>query len=326
MRIAGRLRIGAATVALPDGRQDVSRAIAESGRTPDWARSTTTATLPVAGAGQTAESLALAAAAAALDQAGVSAAELGMLTHSWIFDPSPVDCTIAPRLARLLGARSAIALSMRQMSNGGAIAIQVTAAQMLAEPGIAHSLVLTADVHGSDADWRWNPEAGAALGDGATAVLLTRDIGGLSVHAMVSSSVTEGERWWSERAPGAPVVAGPAVFALRKCVRAATRAVLADAGLEPEDPRLAVIMLPRLPAATIEAMFLGLLPPAELLDLSGDTGHLFSGDLAANLEHLRSERPLAPGEYALLINMGVGHTVTMVVVRGEPATVGEEPA
>lgn len=319
MRVGGRLCIGAATVTLPDDRQEVSDLTDDRGAMPWWARSSSVRTLPVAAAGQTAESLAVSAGAEALANAGVPALDLGLLTHSWIVDvrPGPHDCTIAPRLARLLGAQHAVALSMRQMSNGGAISIQIAVAQMLAEPRINHSLVLTADAFGPDASWRWNPEAGTALGDGATAVLLSRGGGSLSIHAIASSSVTEGERWWAEGDQEAPFTANTNVFRVRKCVRTAVGAVFADAGLSPDDPSLAMIVLPRVQPATIEAMFRGLLPTAELVNLSGETGHLFTGDLAANLEYLRTERLPAPGKYALLISFGVGYTVTMLLVRGE---------
>ncbi|WP_308162824.1 hypothetical protein [Nocardia alni] len=263
------------------------------------------------------ESLALTASFGALNQSGVSAADIGLLTHSRIFDPTPDDCTTAPRLARLLGAKHAVALGVRQMSNGGAIALQFAVAQMLAEIRLTHSLVVTADVHGPEAVWGWMPETGTPLGDAATAVLLTRDPGALSIRSIASCSVTEEEANWAARDPVASVTTAANIFRVRRCVRTAVEMVFADADIEPDDPRLSMVVGPRLRPAFIEAMFHGLLPAAEYVDLSGQSGHLFAGDLAANLNYLRTERRPAPGEYALIVNIGVGFTVTMLLVRGE---------
>ncbi|MBO0852568.1 MAG: hypothetical protein J2P18_02225 [Nocardia sp.] len=287
MRVDGQLYIGAATVALPA----VDR--------------------------PTAESLALTAGADALTDGGVSPADIGLLAHSWIFDPTPDDCTFAPRLARRLGAKNAVSLGVRQMSNGGAIALQVAAAQMLTEPRIGHSLVVTADSHGPEAIWSWLPETGTAMADSATAVLLTRAAGPLSIRSVVSCAATDEESSWADRDPSASATAATNVFRVRRCVSTVARAVFADADLEPQDPRLSVVVGPRLAPDFVDPMFHGLLPAAEYVDLSARTGHLFAGDLAANLNYLCTERRLAPDEYGLIVNIGIGLTVTMLLVRGE---------
>jgi 3-oxoacyl-[acyl-carrier-protein] synthase III len=317
VRVNGALRIAAATVALPGGRQDFEHAVSGGAVANGAVRSEAVGTLPVARAGETATTLALTAATDALAAAGVTAAGVGLLAHSWIFDPSSDDCTIAPRLARLLGAKHAVALGVRQMSNGGAIGLQCAAAQMLSEHRIEHSLVLTSDVHGEEAVWRWQPHVGTALGDAATAVLLSRDRGPLSIEAIVSNSMPEEELWWAERGPGGEVTVPPNVFRARRCVRMSVEQVFADAGLEPDDPRVVVTVLPRLDLGFVSGIFHALLPGGEVVNLTRDTGHLFSGDLAANLHHLYAERPLAPDEYGLVVNLGVGLTVTMLLVRGE---------
>ncbi len=317
MRVNGLLHIAAASVALAGGRQAFDHAIAGGNAVNATSLPKTDTMLPVAGAGEDATTLALAAAADALATGQVAAADIGLLTHSWIFDPSAADCTIAPRLARLLGAKQAVALGVRQMSNGGAMGLHCAVAHMLGEPRIEHSLVLTSDAHGEEAVWRWQQSVGTALGDAATAVLLSRASGPMSVQAMVSNSMTQEELWWAARLPDGAVTVPPNVFRARRCVRTSVEQVFADAGMELDDPRVVVTMLPRLDRDFVGGIFYELLPPAEVLNLTEDTGHLFSGDLAANLNHLYTERPLSPGEYGLIINIGVGLTVTMLMVRGE---------
>ncbi|WUA07880.1 hypothetical protein OG225_38470 [Nocardia sp. NBC_01377] len=295
--------------------------------TAELAASSDTEKLRVAETGQTALSLALMAAREALADAELPAADIGLLAHAWMVDTAD-DWKFAPRLARLLGAKHAMASSTRQMSNGGAVATQFALAQLLTEPRIDNALVVTADVLGPGATQRWQlGDSGAALSDSATALVLSRTFGSLSVRSIVSRGCPEQEASFVDDDPllhASPfsdtsnsAFSGPFAFRLRGRVRTAIHQAREDADLAENDQRLTVTVLPRVNSTLIATLTEGLLPTEEVVHLSADTGHLFAGDLTANLNHLRTRRPLAAGEYALLLNIGLGFTVTAMIVRGE---------
>ncbi|GHF69666.1 3-oxoacyl-[acyl-carrier-protein] synthase-3 [Amycolatopsis bartoniae] len=330
MRVEGRLRIAAAHAVVPERRQPVTAALERGVVTPAQARESSVDSLPVAERGDTAESLALDAARAALARSGVPAKDVALLVHSWMAE-TPSDWKLAPRLARSLGATEAVAFGVRQMCNGGAMGLQLAVSQLLLEPRMTGALVLTSDALGEQSVRRWQlGEAGAPLGDAATALVLSRDRGPFSVRGIASRSCTEQELTFPELNP---ILAGPSaaeagasgafsgelVFRLRKRVRQAVQDVCADADLRPKDPRLRTVLLPRVDAKLANMLTDGVLPldrSTEVVHLAGKTGHLFAGDLAANLADLWTDRP-APGEYALVVNIGGGFTATCLLVRVE---------
>ncbi|WP_405179625.1 hypothetical protein OG225_38620 [Nocardia sp. NBC_01377] len=317
MRVDGRIFLEATAVVIPDERQHIDQALTRGFVSAKAAAKSEISDISVASNGQTAEELALIAGHEVLRSADIAAADIDFLAHASIAHGLD-DWTIAPRLSRLLGANRAVSMGVRQMSNGGAMAVQVAIAQMIAETRFEHGLVLTGDVAGQDASWRWQLHMGAALADSATALLLSRTTGALSVRSVASCGAPQEEAWYHERATlGEAAATKPNVFRLRKATRAAVQNACADADIEFGDPRLTVTVLPRLTPAFCESAFHEVLPDTEVVNLSGETGHLFAGDLTANLNYLCTKRSLAPGEYALVINVGVGLTATAIVVRGE---------
>jgi 3-oxoacyl-[acyl-carrier-protein] synthase-3 len=107
---------------------------------------------------------------------------------------------------------------------------------------------------------------------------------------------------------------------LRRSVQLAIQRALADADLAPDDPQVRYLALPRIGFVALRDFFR---PPvdevglrhAEILDLGRATGHLGAGDSIANLADLQSGDRMAPGEIALLLSVGNGHTWSCVAVR-----------
>jgi 3-oxoacyl-[acyl-carrier-protein] synthase-3 len=311
-------------VLVPDERQSIGRAVAQGAVSAAQALVAGTDTLPVSV--RSADALGVSVAEKVLATAGVAAHDVGLVVRSWMVETA-TDWKAAPRMARLVGADRAVAVGLQQMSNGGAMAVQVAVSHLLTEPRTGTALVVTADALGPDSVRRWQlGETGAALGDGATALVLSSDRKGLAVLSVASSSRPEQENAFPE---GNPLLSGPGrtgafsgqmVFRLRRCVREAVRAACADADLEPDDPRLAIVMLPRIESSLVRVLIDGVLEigaTTEVLHLADATGHLFAGDLAANLAHLMDKRLLAPGELALVLNVGGGFTATCVVVAAD---------
>ncbi|MFC5802655.1 3-oxoacyl-[acyl-carrier-protein] synthase III C-terminal domain-containing protein [Streptomyces formicae] len=331
MKVAGRVCVTGAGAFVPDGRQPIGYAVERGVLSRELAAASDASEVPTAEEGQKAETMVLAAAREALAAAGKDPERVDLLVHAWSADTT-AGWKLAPRFARLLGANRATALGVRQMSNGGAMAAQIAVAHVLAEPRIRTALVLTGDALGPVSLRRWQLRAaGAAMGDGATALVLSTGCEGLAVHSIASYGCSEQEAALPVLNPlrdepldteiSSETLSDHLVFLMRRCVRDAVRAVLADADLEPDDRRLAVVMLPRISSSLLRMLTSGVVPPpgkAEHIHLASATGHLFAGDLAANLAHLIRRRRLMPGQYALLVNVGAGFTATCVVVQAPP--------
>jgi 3-oxoacyl-[acyl-carrier-protein] synthase-3 len=92
---------------------------------------------------------------------------------------------------------------------------------------------------------------------------------------------------------------------------------LAAGGLASDSPHLRYVVPPRLGRKTIELAYAPALRKAltaEVLTVGGNTGHLGAGDAAASLAELRTEHPLASGEFALVVSAGAGFTWSCLLV------------
>lgn len=218
--------------------------------------------------------------------------------------------------------------------------MELAIARLLADPGQAAAVVTTADRFAAPGFDRWAGDYGVGYGDGATAIVLRRagDAGptDLLLHAISSAAAPELEgmhRGDDEFSP-APRWSGPTVdmrrtkkaFLARNGMEAFAKAgqskihtvvsrCLADAGLDPHDPRLRCVALPRLGTKILAEAYrpaLAEVTPAEIVDLGGRTGHLGAGDAAANLAALATT--LRAGEFAMVLNAGAGFTWSCLLV------------
>ncbi|MDT5151301.1 MAG: 3-oxoacyl-[acyl-carrier-protein] synthase [Mycobacterium sp.] len=278
---------------------------------------------------ETAWKMAAQVAAQVLESTRVPAREVGLLVYSGLRQGEE-DWKAAPMIARVVGADRAVALAVRQTSNGGAISMQMAVSHLMAEERTSTALVLTADSLGNDLSLRRQRGIGATLIDAATAVLLSRGEGRLMIRSMASGgrSVQEAALPAGDPLNRSNVIVGRAVEAMNpilrvsieRCVRDTVRAAFADAGLVRGDPRLSKVLLPRIERDALRPILPGALVEfgdAEVLHLP-ETGHLFAGDLAANLSCLLDDQTLPPCAYALILNIGVGFAVTCLVVQAGP--------
>ncbi|MEU4796662.1 3-oxoacyl-[acyl-carrier-protein] synthase III C-terminal domain-containing protein [Streptomyces sp. NPDC023327] len=326
MRIRDEVFVEATSVVLPIRRQTIRQVDQPGGLSLEQAEKLSGVTeVPVADHAHCRELMAVTAAHDVLASPR-GAQDVGLVICAWVLDTDN-DWKLAPRLARKAGARGAVAIGVRQLSNGGAMGVQIAAAQMMAEASLRAALVLTGDALGPDAPGRWAGAEGAFMGDAATALLLSRTQGRLAVRSIASSGRCEHEAELPTANPllgpppsasAAPAKGGSGSFLLRRCVRDAVQRALADAGLDADDARLRIMMLPRLAPWLLDVLMTGLLPEsleAEQLRLTAQTGHLFAGDMTANLDHLLREDALEVGQYALLVSVGSGFTATCLVVQ-----------
>jgi 3-oxoacyl-[acyl-carrier-protein] synthase-3 len=264
-----------------------------------------------------------------------------LLAHSWLYHQGH-DFWSAPHyVAHHIGAKHAVPVGIQQTSNGCAAAIEVAASRLVADPAVERAVVTTGDRFAGPGFDRWRSDFDVAYGDGGTALLLDRAGGPFRLLSVASVAAPQFEHMYRADDPftTAPLAVRSTVDArsmkgkfrsdghlprfaatLRRSVQQVVLRALAEADLTVDDPRVRILALPRLGAVALRDFFappvheLGL-AHTELLDLGRDTGHLGAGDPTANLAELHTTDRLAPGEVALLLSVGNGHTWSCVAVR-----------
>ena len=246
-------------------------------------------------------------------------------------------------MADQLGLADSVPLGVQQVCNGGAAAIELATARLLAEPRLGRALITTADRFAEPGFDRWRGDYGIGYGDGATAVVLQLPDSGdadLLFHASSTVAAPHLERMHRGTDPfsPAPRSLSPRVDIRRtkkafleaegldaftkaggESLRAAIDSCLHQAGLAADDPRLRYVLPPRLGRKTIDLAYLPVIAatvPAEILRPGKDTGHLGAGDTAASLAEISRKGLLGPGEYALVISAGAGFTWSCLLVSG----------
>jgi 3-oxoacyl-[acyl-carrier-protein] synthase III len=345
MRTAGRISVESAATWLPPDREAVAQVCAEGRLSPDDVAASGYHWLPVAG-DLAAPDMAVLAARRALAAVGRPAASIDLVVHAWIYHQGHDFWSPAHYVAHQVGARSAVPIGVQQMCNGGGAGLELVAARLLADPTMMAGLVTTADRFGDPGFDRWRSDYGVLYGDGAGAAVLTRASdrpGSLDLLAIATVAAPElesmhrGERPFSVAARGHGSTVdvretkkaflatwGRDAFSatVAQAVDTVVSTALAEAGLAPADPRLRVVLLPRLGRGARESIYAPVIAgatTAPCLDLGDGTGHLGAGDVLANLAALTGDELIDPGEFALLLSAGAGFSWTCVVV-GRPAT------
>jgi 3-oxoacyl-[acyl-carrier-protein] synthase-3 len=292
---------------------------------------------------RSAPEMAVLAAQKALAEAGWAAEDLKLVIHAWLYYQGH-DFWSAPHyVAHHAGARHALPIGVQQTSNAGAAAVELAVGRMCADPAVGRCAVTTGDRFAEPGFDRWRSDYDVAFGDGGTALLLDRDGGPYRLLSIASVAAAEFEHLYRgddqfstaprqlrakidvRRAKKAFFESGQMprfALALRQSVQEVIRRALADADLALDDARVRYLTLPRIGSFVLRNLFI---PPVrelelrhtEVLDLGRDTGHLGAGDSFANLAELHATDRMAPGEVALLLSVGNGHTWSCMAVRRE---------
>jgi len=339
MRTTVPVGICAAETWLPESVSAASDAV-EAGRLQArQARALGHSSVPAAGA-EAPPDMAVQAARAALKEAEAAPADISVLAHAWMYYQGHDLWSPPHYIAREIDASNAFPVGIRQVCNGGAAALDLTAARLVAEAGEQPriGLVTTADRFAEPGFDRWAGDYGVAYGDGATAVVLRAPAqnGDLLLRAIVTIAAPELEEMHRGEDPFGTAArehrdrvdmratkraylrdhgTEPFTRANEANIREVTRRAVAEAGPE-ASPRYA--LLPRFGRKTLEESWRPVLAEeidAELLDVGTETGHLGTGDATAGLAHLRRTGLLAPGESALVFSAGAGFTWSCLVVQ-----------
>lgn len=334
MRLGAGLGIAAVESWFPDTAQTVTQALDEGLIDRRAAGDMGYESLPVSEE-LAAPEMAVIAARAALRRSGIDPAQVGLVLHAWMYHQGHDLWSPAHYIADQLRMPDAVPVGVRQVCNGGAMAIELAAARLLADPTLRYALITTADRFAQPGFNRWTSDYGIAYGDGATAVLLHRDPTAdddLVLRAISTAAAPALERMHrGDDAFGEyPMSHSPAIDMRRtkkaylvkngfdtftkigrERVQQVIGAALADSGTQPT-----VVLLPRLGRKMLTDAYrdpVAEIVPAEILDLGTRTGHLGPGDTAASLAELRGR--LVSGEDGLVLNAGAGFTWSALAVR-----------
>jgi 3-oxoacyl-[acyl-carrier-protein] synthase-3 len=341
MRFGEDLTIRAARTWLPFTRRSAAEAVAAGEATEEDAAACGAVEVPVSDELSGPE-LAVRAARLALAEAQLPADRVDLLIHGWINHQGHDFWSPAHYVADQLGADRAVPWGLQQMCHAGAMAVHTAAVQMEGDPSVRTALVTTGDRLALPGFDRWRSDYDAVFGDAGTALLLARSGPGLRLVSSRVVAAPELETMYrgNDAFATAPLTHSAPIDARRTKkawlaagglarfaeigppkIRAALLGALADAGLEPHDPRIRCALLSRLGTKTIDLLYRPVLTAvlkAELLQLGEHTGHLGGGDAIANLADLTERQLLAPGEYALALSGGGGFTWSCLVVQRPP--------
>ncbi|MBU6529834.1 3-oxoacyl-ACP synthase [Streptomyces mayonensis] len=222
--------ISGPTLWLPERRESASQAVRQGRLDSETAGELGHDALPVAD--QAPPELAVAAGRRALEAAGLDGRSVGLLLHAWIHYQGHDLWSPAHYIADRLEADSATPVGVQQVCNGGAAAVELAAARLLAEPELGIALVTTADRFADPGFDRWSGDYGIGYGDGATALLLhdtDRHPAGLLLHSIATVAAPQLERMHRGDDPFGPA---PRSVSERVDIRRTKKAYLRAEGME----------------------------------------------------------------------------------------------
>ncbi|MGW7530468.1 ketoacyl-ACP synthase III family protein [Streptomyces sp. NPDC054783] len=341
MKFGNDLRIKTVTSWFPPDRETVEDAVTEGKLSASDADKLGLTQLPVS-ARWSGPEMAAAAGRDAISRAGWSPSEVGLVLHTWIYHQGHDMWSPPHFVANEVGAAHALPFGVQQGCNAGALALHLAALHLDADPGLGAALITTGDRFAPPGMDRWTSDYGLGFGDAGTAALIHRGGAGPDDYALLSlATATDAQfelmmRHGDDFSPAPmwhnafidlrrPKKSYLAVYGKEKFESVAGRMIrkviadsLHDAGLQPDDPRIKYIALPRLGASLLDAIYapvLNELLKAEALRFGSATGHLGCGDFLANLADLRDRVPLQPGDVALVISGGAAWTWACAVVQ-----------
>ncbi|MGV9823244.1 ketoacyl-ACP synthase III family protein [Nocardia xishanensis] len=280
--------------------------------------------------------LAAAAARAALTDAGADPARIDLIAHSNVYYQGHDLWSPSAYIQREVGAVGAVAVEVRQMSNGGMAAIDLAAAYLSARDGDL-ALVTTGDRFAPPGFNRWISDPGTIYGDGGTALILSRTDGFAVFRSFVQSADASLEAMHRgddpfgvapfsirERVDLDPLkkafLAEAHVLSTVEKVRRGQERVIArsldDAGVKISD--IDWFVLPHFGIRRLRSTFLR---PFEIdiertsWNVARSVGHLGAGDQIAGLAHLRAENLLRPGDAVLFAGVGAGFSWSAAVAE-----------
>ncbi|SEK56120.1 ketoacyl-ACP synthase III family protein [Streptacidiphilus jiangxiensis] len=289
--------------------------------------------------------MAVGAARRALARSGHRADEVALLLHASAFDQGPDLWSPQHYVLRHALGTAVPAMEVRQGCNGALAGMELAHGYLSAGPDRVAALVTAADNFGTSRMDRWryqsgvNTNRGSIFGDAGTAVVMSSREGFARVKAMNSTSLPEFEemnrpagplfppavtldgpidlsgrlREFTRRFPDAAAAAKQALHNTRTELGLRT---IAEAGLTPAD----IVRVTHVLSGGEEYIRsvlgpMGIDPGRGMLEFGRDVGHMSVNDHLAALTHLVETRQVAEGDHILMINNGVGVSVSAAVIE-----------
>ncbi len=285
--------------------------------------------------------MALRAAQDALKHGGVSPGELALLLYAGVWHQGPDGWGPQHYLQRHLVGDDLLAVEIRHGCNGMFSGIELAVGCLCAEAQRRAALVTASDNFGTPLMKRWTPGAGfTILGDGASAVVLTKDPGFaqlLSICTATFSNMEEAHRAGEPLFPPGATVGRVLDFkdrfeAFKKKVIAegvgsemlvrhqqrnieCMKRALAEAEIEIGDIKRVIIHNISKEEAKAYLGVLGFSLSQSTWDFGSGIGHLGASDHMVSLHHLLTTGQLGPGDHVLLCGFSPGVTYKAAVVQ-----------
>jgi 3-oxoacyl-[acyl-carrier-protein] synthase III len=278
--------------------------------------------------------MAVRAGRAALRRAGTDPADVALVLHSCGWFQGIEMWPAANYVAGNTVGRPVPAFAVQQRCNGAMGALELAGAYLTA--GLATgstALLTTGERHAGPQLDRWNALDLCVFGDGATAIVVSREDG----FARVLSTATVADNSLEVLSRGdVPFAVSPLEVstvdltgrqASRTAVQSdlserflavlttAQRRALADAGTTAAELAWTVIPASRRGHGQELHRLLGVADERTTWHYARTTGHLGPGDQFAGLAHLVETGRVAPGDRVMLFGGGAGYTCTVAVLE-----------
>ncbi|WP_285740970.1 ketoacyl-ACP synthase III family protein [Kitasatospora phosalacinea] len=304
----------------------------------DAAEANASGLLGVATAGRTpAPEMAVEAARQALARWGHDASALGLLLYVDVYHSGPQGWLPQSHVMRHVVGGELLAVGVRQGCNGVFGALELAAAHLRGADSEA-ALITAADNMNSPQVDRWKALPGFLLGDGASALVLSRTDGFarlLSVNTVAVPALEGVHRGTQPLFPSA-VATGQALdfrarqeefslsgeappdggLQMMKIQAEVVDRTLAEAGTEVGE--LARVAFPHGSREILEDRWmtpLGLPLERSTWEYGRRVGHLGASDQVAAFEHLLATEQVGPGDKVLLVGIGPGVGIAAAVVE-----------
>ncbi|MCU1470890.1 MAG: hypothetical protein JWQ39_2039 [Glaciihabitans sp.] len=281
--------------------------------------------------------MAVRAARQALGQAGAGPDDIDLVLHACTYFQGHDLWAPASYVQRESVGNACMSLVVDQLSNGGMAAMELAVAYLEADATRRGALLTTGDrfcLPGMD---RWRTDPGTVLGDGGTALVLSRSGGFARVTSMVTVSDPSLEKMGRgvDAFAAAPLQArapitlddhrarliselgmSELIDRLLTGQRAALDQALDDANIKAND--IDWFVVPHLGHPKMAFQFftpLEIDPALSTWPFGSGVGHLGAGDQFAGLAHLVRSGVLAPGQSVVLVSAGGGFAWTVAVLE-----------
>ncbi|MEV0275034.1 ketoacyl-ACP synthase III family protein [Streptomyces sp. NPDC050610] len=276
--------------------------------------------------------MATAAAATALERAGVTSAELDCVIHSSVFQPGPDGWSLPGYTLRELGGGKASVIELRTGCSGMLSAMELAVGQLTGAQGHTSVLLTAADHMGV---WlkRW-PSDVYLPGDAGSALLLSSVGGFARVRSINSGTVPQLERMNRGDEPLHPP--GPRGLVDLRARHASVTEHMAEreaanlmAGLNTELAELSIaeagiktsdisrVVYHNMAGFIVEFFLsqIGATLEQSAWEFGRTVGHMGCSDQAVALEHLLLTDGLAPGDHVMLCGASAGFATVCAVLE-----------